>query len=93
MNNTEICAAFESWFSTRRVETAVSQASALATIGSDRGHQRAGARPPKKLDRRIVPDKRWSGMYRIRRPDGSVSDMANLARIKDALRVQDEGSS
>jgi hypothetical protein len=34
---------------------------------------------------RIVPDKRWPGMYRLRLPDGSLSDMANLTRAKDAL--------
>jgi hypothetical protein len=50
------------------------------------------ALPSKKLDRRIVPDEKWPGMFRIRRPDGTLSDMANLARIKDALRLQDESS-
>jgi hypothetical protein len=38
-----------------------------------------------KLDPRIVPDPIWPGMYRIRRPDGSLSDMVNLTRAKDAL--------
>jgi hypothetical protein len=38
-----------------------------------------------KLDPRIVPDARWPKMYRLRLPDGSLSDMANLTRIKDAL--------
>ena len=38
------------------------------------------------LDRRIVPDPTYPGMYRIRRPDGTLTDMANLTRIKDALR-------
>ena len=33
----------------------------------------------------IVPDAKWPGMYRIRRPDGSLSDMVNLTRAKDAL--------
>jgi hypothetical protein len=33
----------------------------------------------------IVPDTKWAGMYRIRRPDGSLSDMVNLTRAKDAL--------
>jgi len=39
------------------------------------------------LDPRIVPDAKWPGMYRIRLPEGSLSDMANLTRIKDALRA------
>jgi hypothetical protein len=33
----------------------------------------------------IVPDATWPGMYRIRLHDGSLSDMANLTRIKDEL--------
>src|SRR5262245_48445550 len=42
-------------------------------------------RKPAKVDPRIVPDPKWPGMYRIKRPDGSLSDMANLTRAKDAL--------
>jgi hypothetical protein len=42
-------------------------------------------RKPPKLDPRIVPDPKWPGMYRVRRPDGSLSDMVNLTRAKDAL--------
>jgi len=38
-----------------------------------------------RLDSRIVPDPRWPGMYRVRRPDGSLTDMVNLTRAKDAL--------
>jgi hypothetical protein len=33
---------------------------------------------------RAVADDRWPGMWRMVWPDGSSSDMANLARIKDA---------
>jgi len=40
---------------------------------------------PPKLDPRIVPDPKWPGMYRVRRPDGSLTDMVNLTRAKDAL--------
>jgi hypothetical protein len=43
-------------------------------------------RASKSLDPRIVPDSKWPGMFRIRLRDGSLSDMANLTRIKDALR-------
>jgi hypothetical protein len=39
-----------------------------------------------KLDPRIIPDPVWPGMYRLRYRDGTLSDMANLTRIKDALR-------
>jgi hypothetical protein len=36
---------------------------------------------------RIVPDSKWSGIYRLRRPDGTLSDTVNLTRAKDALAV------
>jgi hypothetical protein len=42
-------------------------------------------RKPPKLDPRIVPDPKWPGMYRVRRPDGSLTDMVNLTRAKEAL--------
>jgi hypothetical protein len=42
---------------------------------------------PGKLDPRIVPDATYAGMYRIRKPDGTLSDMVNLTRARDALRV------
>jgi hypothetical protein len=29
-------------------------------------------------------------MYRVRRPDGSLSDIVNLTRAVDALRVQQD---
>jgi hypothetical protein len=32
----------------------------------------------------IVPDPVYPGMWRLAWPDGRVSDMANLSRIKDA---------
>src|SRR5262249_55675154 len=35
----------------------------------------------------IVPDERYSGMYRLKRTDGTLSDMVNLTRAKDALLV------
>jgi hypothetical protein len=33
----------------------------------------------------IVPDERFPGMYRLKRTDGSFSDMVNLTRARDAL--------
>ena len=33
----------------------------------------------------IITDGQWSGMYRIRRPDGSLTDLVSLTRAKDAL--------
>jgi hypothetical protein len=33
---------------------------------------------------RVVPDAKYSGMWRVQWPDGRLSDMANLCRAKDA---------
>jgi hypothetical protein len=49
-------------------------------------------RKPLNLDLRIVPDGRWPGMFRLRLPDGSLGDMVNLTRAKDALAVVCEES-
>ena len=32
----------------------------------------------------VIADGRYPGMYRVRMPDGSLSDMVNLTRAKDA---------
>jgi hypothetical protein len=32
-------------------------------------------------------------MYRLRKPDGTLTDMANLTRIRDALRCLDEAGA
>jgi hypothetical protein len=40
----------------------------------------------------IVPDECWPGLYRIRRPDGSLTDMVNLTRAKDAAQLLTENS-
>jgi len=36
----------------------------------------------------IEPDTRWTGMYRVRLDDGSLTDMVNLSRAKDAAIVR-----
>jgi hypothetical protein len=41
----------------------------------------------------IVPDERYSGMWRVVRSDGSLSDMVNRTRAKDACEVIFEGSA
>ena len=33
----------------------------------------------------IVPDKRFPDMFRLKRADGTLSDMVNLTRARDAL--------
>lgn len=35
----------------------------------------------------VKPDERYSGMWRIHWPDGEVSDMVNLTRARDAVRL------
>ena len=32
----------------------------------------------------IEPDAKWAAMFRVRLPDGQLTDMANLTRAKDA---------
>ena len=32
----------------------------------------------------LVPDAQWPGLWRLRTPDGQLSDMVNLTRAKDA---------
>jgi len=44
-----------------------------------------GPKPASKLSPGIVCDGRYPDMYRLRLPDGSLSDMVNLTRAKDAL--------
>jgi hypothetical protein len=34
----------------------------------------------------VVPDPDWPKMYRVRRPDGSLTEMVNLTRARDAAR-------
>jgi hypothetical protein len=38
----------------------------------------------------VVPYERWPGIWRIHWPDGSTSDMLNLARAKDAAAAHAE---
>jgi hypothetical protein len=35
----------------------------------------------------VVPDAEWPKMYRVRGPDGSLTDMVNLTRARDAART------
>jgi hypothetical protein len=38
----------------------------------------------------IAADERFPGMYRLKRADGSLSDMVNLTRAKDALAAMQD---
>lgn len=35
----------------------------------------------------VRPDAQWPSMWRLHWPDGSISDMVNLSRAKDAAMV------
>jgi len=35
----------------------------------------------------VEPDSEWPGMWRVRLPDGDLSDMANRTRAKDAAQL------
>jgi hypothetical protein len=35
----------------------------------------------------VVPDLDWPNMYRVRMPDGRLTDMVNLTRARDAARL------
>jgi hypothetical protein len=39
----------------------------------------------------IVPDAKWPKMFRLRLPDGRLTDMMNIVRAKDALRKMGDG--
>ena len=38
-----------------------------------------------QLRPRVISDASWPGMYRVRWPDGTLSDMVNLSRANDAV--------
>jgi hypothetical protein len=62
--------------------------SVTATLGISEGQKPQSVtlrRKPANLDPRIVMDAKWPAMFRLRLPDGSLSDMMNLTRAKDAL--------
>jgi hypothetical protein len=46
---------------------------------------------PRSMPPGIVPDEHYPGMYRLRLPDGSLSDIVNLTRAKHALAALREG--
>jgi hypothetical protein len=41
----------------------------------------------RRLPPEVVPDANWPAMYCVRLPDGSLSDMVNLTRAKEANRL------
>jgi hypothetical protein len=50
-------------------------------------------RAAKQLPHGVVRDERHPTMYRVVRPNGSLSDMVNLTRAKDALRCLIDGGA
>ena len=45
-------------------------------------------RAGRRLLSAVEPDPEWPGMWRVRLPDGDLSDMANRTRAKDAARAR-----
>lgn len=35
----------------------------------------------------IIQEARWPGMWRVKRPDGTLTDMVNRTRARDAAKV------
>jgi hypothetical protein len=54
------------------------------TWRGDRLALKAGGRAGPAVE--IVPDSTYPGMWRIKTPDGSLSDMLNRTRARDAAR-------
>jgi hypothetical protein len=52
---------------------------------ADIGVATSVTRPKNPCTYEIVPDECWPGMWRIRFPDGQLSDMVNLTRAREAL--------
>ena len=55
---------------------------------ADRSRAPASAASARRLSPRkpkVVPDSAHPGMWRVRWPDGRLSDMTNLTRAKDAI--------
>ena len=44
-------------------------------------------RAGRRLLSAVQPDPEWPGMWRVRLPDGDLSDMANRTRAKDAAQL------
>jgi hypothetical protein len=57
-------------------------------LASISGAQKTTRRPLQMMfgSYTVVPDGDWLGMYRVRRPDGSLTDMVNLTGARDAAR-------
>ena len=55
-------------------------------ISMDYEGLKSGRASPKMTfgDYCVVPDAEWPNLYRVRHPDGLLSDMVNLTRAKDA---------
>jgi hypothetical protein len=65
--------------------SSVTRSPAEHCFQSENSNEKSTRGSPKNLDPRIVPDERWPGMFRIRRRDGSLTDMVNLTRAHEAL--------
>jgi hypothetical protein len=66
----------------------VTKATTPINLAGISGAQKATRRPLQMMfgSYTVIPDGDWLGMYRVRRPDGSLTDMLNLSRARDAAR-------
>src|SRR5262249_46235467 len=67
--------------------------SVTATIGISEEQKTQGVtlrqpRKPPNINPRIAADPKWPGMYRIRRPDSSLTDMVSLTRRRVTIQAQ-----
>lgn len=57
-------------------------------VPSDAGAPSEGAAEIQRIgssELAIEPDKKWPGMWRVRMPDGTLSEMTNMTRAKDLI--------
>jgi hypothetical protein len=74
---------------TRRGEDAYPSAKKTPTKDCLMWHgDRLLLRAGRRLLSAVQPDPEWPGMWRVRLPDGDLSDMANRTRAKDAARAR-----
>jgi hypothetical protein len=67
--------------------TVEGQATPLSTVNRRQKPRRTEPVQMKFGDYEVVPDEKYPGvMYRVRRPDGTLTDMVNLTRARDAAR-------
>ena len=80
------------WSEARPADLSVTRYSGKAPVHrrarvTDKPARVADKPTSRRLPPGVVPDANWPGMYRVRLSDGSLSDMVNLTRAKEADRI------